>query len=56
MAFGKPKACHEDDVLYANARWTSIRFVELIATYSCRGRLKRIAGELDRNAAAAESI
>jgi hypothetical protein len=29
--------CHEDDVSHANARWTSIRFEELIATYGCRG-------------------
>jgi hypothetical protein len=32
--------CHEDDVLYANARWTSIRFKELIAIYGCRRDLR----------------
>ena len=37
--------CHDDDVSHANARWTSIRFEELIATYGCRGRIKRIAKE-----------
>ena len=29
--------CHDNDVSYANARQTSIRFEELIATYGYRG-------------------
>jgi hypothetical protein len=37
--------CYNNNILYTNARWTSIRFEELIATYGCCGRIKRIAKE-----------
>ena len=49
------KRCHKDDILYTNARWTSIRFVELIATYGCRGDSKGLLESL-RNVAVVKSI
>jgi hypothetical protein len=38
--------CHENDVSHANARWASIRFEELIATYGCRGDLRGLLESL----------
>ena len=47
--------CHENNVLHANARWASIRFEELIATYGCRGDLRGLL-KSNTNAAVVESI
>ena len=47
--------CHENDVSHANARWTSIGFKELIATYGCRGDLRGLLRS-NTNAAVVESI
>ena len=48
-------SCHENDVSHANARWASIRFEELIATYGCRGGSRGLL-KSNTNAAVVESI
>ena len=49
------RSCYENDISYTNARWTSIRFKELIAIYSCRGDLRGLL-KSNINAAVVESI
>ena len=46
---------YENDILYANARWASIRFEELIAIYGCRGDLRGLL-KSNINTAVVESI